>query len=500
VDDTGKPRRAREYLRVSADRSGHMRSTDEQHDDNQRAAVEHGWTLGAPYVEDAAVSASLYSRKPRGDFARLVADLEGARFGATVLVLWEPSRGSRRLSEWARFLELLEDRGVLLHVTSHGRTYDLGNPRDRRSSHEDGVDAEYESGKVSMRVTRAMASNAAGGRPHGRVPYGFVRVYDPQTGQLAKQEPDPVEAPIVREMFQRIAHGESLRQVARDLDARGVRTRSGLVFTSQHIRYLLLRHSYAGLRVHAPGATAVVRNASTVTTQAVWPPLVPLDVWHAVRARLSAPDRRTTRVGRAVNPYSMFTRCDVCSGPLVVVYSRAAEGGEYRCRDRGHVQVSKPDLEAYLDAVIVAYLSDRRQYEQWAARTDHGAELAAVRGDLATARAELDELRDAVGAGTLSVASLARAEPGVLRRVGALELRERELATPPVLAGIISPGRDVKRRWKAAPIAAKREAARLLLSPAILGEVRVTRSPVKGHRVPVEQRVTFLRDDGDRRG
>jgi site-specific DNA recombinase len=68
------------------------------------------------------------------------------------------------------------------------------------------------------------------------------------------------------------------------------------------------------------------------------------------------------------------------------------------------------------------------------------------------------------------------------------------------LAALMSPGRDAKRRWKAAPVAAKREVARILLAPGILGEVRITRAPTPGHRGPVEQRVVFRRPDGDHHG
>jgi hypothetical protein len=65
------------------------------------------------------------------------------------------------------------------------------------------------------------------------------------------------------------------------------------------------------------------------------------------------------------------------------------------------------------------------------------------------------------------------------------------------LAALITPGRDAKRRWKAAPVAAKREVARMLLAPGILGQVRVTRAPTPGHRAPIGQRVIWRRDDGD---
>ncbi|HEV8528264.1 MAG TPA: recombinase family protein, partial [Actinomycetes bacterium] len=74
---------AREYLRVSRDESGRLRSPEEQHGDNERAAEAHGWALGAPYVEDGAVSASRYGRKARPGYAALVDDLEADRVGAS---------------------------------------------------------------------------------------------------------------------------------------------------------------------------------------------------------------------------------------------------------------------------------------------------------------------------------------------------------------------------------------------------------------------------------
>jgi DNA invertase Pin-like site-specific DNA recombinase len=87
-------------------------------------------------------------------------------------VRWEASRGSRRLSEWARFIELCEVADVRIHVTTHGRTYDPANARDRRTLQEDGTDSEYESAKTSARARRSTAAAAAKGQPHGRVPYG----------------------------------------------------------------------------------------------------------------------------------------------------------------------------------------------------------------------------------------------------------------------------------------------------------------------------------------
>src|SRR5260221_11448191 len=124
---------AREYLRVSQDRSGRARSVEEQHNDNLAAAERHGFSLNGEAYSDVSVSASRYSTKVRGGFARLLADLEAGRFGADVLVLWESSRGSRQVSEWAALVERLERAGVKVCVTTHGRIYDFANARDRPS-------------------------------------------------------------------------------------------------------------------------------------------------------------------------------------------------------------------------------------------------------------------------------------------------------------------------------------------------------------------------------
>ncbi|HEY2194672.1 MAG TPA: recombinase family protein, partial [Actinomycetospora sp.] len=228
---------AREYLRVSLDRSGRARSLDEQHGDNAGAAEQQGWRLGEAY-RDNSVSASRYSRKPRDGFAELMADLDTGRFGAGVLVIWESSRGSRRVGEWVDLIDVCAERGVLIYVTTHGRTYDPGNGRDRRSLLEDAVDSEYESSKTSERMKRANAANAADGKPHGRVSYGYRRMYDPRTGRLVGQEPHPDEAPVVRELFERLGAGHSLRGIARDFEERGIRSRSGKPFSAAALRSL----------------------------------------------------------------------------------------------------------------------------------------------------------------------------------------------------------------------------------------------------------------------
>ena len=210
--------------------------------------------------------------------------------------------GSREQAEWATFLNLLRDNDVRLHVTSHRRLYDLNNPRDRRTLDEDGVDSACESAKTSMRISRHTAANAAKGRPHGRVPFGYRRIYDPNTGRLVSQVPKEGEAEIVRELFERLAQRHSLRSLERDFAARGIVNDSGTPFSAQHLRVLATNPTYAGLRVHDTGRRPgrIPSGAATIT-DGQWESLVDRRRFYIVQKFLTAPSRRTnggSRPGR----------------------------------------------------------------------------------------------------------------------------------------------------------------------------------------------------------
>jgi site-specific DNA recombinase len=87
VEQSKRGKSARDYLRVSLDRSGRARSLEEQHADHARVAGEQGWVLGEDSYRDESVSASRFSRKVRGGFDALIADLEADRFGAHILMI-----------------------------------------------------------------------------------------------------------------------------------------------------------------------------------------------------------------------------------------------------------------------------------------------------------------------------------------------------------------------------------------------------------------------------
>jgi DNA invertase Pin-like site-specific DNA recombinase len=479
---------AREYLRVSTDKSGQMRSIEDQHADNVRTAEAEGWALGEPYVENGAVSASRYTRKARPGFEALAADVKRGTFGADVLILWEPSRGSRRLSVWAAFLEALEDRGIRLHITSHGRTYDLSNVRDKRSLHEDGVDSEYESGKLSGRVARAMAANGAAGKPHGRPAYGYRREYMLNAAgkrQLVGQVRDPDTATVVERIFTHLGRAVSLRAIAMALNADAIPAPSGGTWTAQGVRDLALNPAYAGLRLHVAGRrSGHDRTRDGVLVPGQWPAIVPAEKWHAIRATLTDPARRTSRPGRDKHLASMIATCDVCGSALTVRYRRGAP--EYSCRGSGHVRVRQDDLDGLVTRLVLARLAQEDEYPH-ITRKDTTAEVQAARNEVATVTAHHREMIRLMRERKMSPMAFAAAEPGVLEDIAKAEARLRELQTPDALKMLLGdPGQDIKKRWAAATMPARREVVRTLCARLAVG-----RAPSPGHRADITDRVSI---------
>lgn len=469
---------------------GKDRSIAEQLASGQDRAEREGWDLVATYSDK--VSASRYSTKARDDWPRLLTALE--RPDVAVLWLWESSRGDRKLSTWASMLETCRDHKVMIFVETDRRLYDTARARDWRTLAEDGVDSAYESDKTSERTQRAMQANADSGVPHSIAPYGYRHLHDVR-GRFTERVKELTEAAHIEELFQRIRQGHSFREIARDWEERGIRTRTGKPFSPQHLRHLAMNPAYAALRVHLTVEDRQAENGRDrldTATEGDWEPIILREEFYAVREILTDPIRKTTRPGRAVHLLSVSTaaRCGVCDSPLATEH-RPMGGTRvwlYFCQRSGHVRIPEADLDALATDAIIAYLARPDIYTAFAEPQDE-PELEKVRGELAQLRAARADLADAVTKRGKSPAWAMKADDDYERQITGLETRERELAAPPRLAGLIEPGPDVAQRWAAAPVSARREVARIVLSPGHLGVMKVQR----GRGVPAYKRVTWAR-------
>lgn len=438
-----------------------LRSTDEQHEDHEAWAGSEDIILGAPYVEDAAISASRYGRRARSGFADLAADLASGQFAADILALWEPGRGSRQVGEWVSLLDACETRKILIRVHTHGRVYDPARPRDRRTLLEDAVDSEFAAAKISESVRRALAANVRSGLPHGRIPYGYRRDYEVVRGKrvIIGQFPDPVTGPVVRRIFTDISAGRSLRSIAAALNAEGVPTPQGKPWKPTAVRRIAINPVYAGLRSH-----------HGQISQGGWEPIVSVEEFYAVRELMTDPRRRRSRPGRAAHQLSHIAICDVCEGPMQIRLHKPA-GPEYWCHRANHTWVPEADLDEYVSDLLKARLGRPDLYPQLG--TADEAEIQAARDELAAATAHHRSMIALMKARRMSPLAFAEAEPAALEAVDAADRRLRALQLPPAVAAFLgTPHDSIEAAYDDAEISVQRDLIR-----AFFEEIRVGRLP-----------------------
>lgn len=454
--------KGREYLRVSAKGD---RSIPEQREDNGRQAEREGVTLGAPYQDQG--SASRYAQRARDDFDRLVDDLKNDRFNADLLWLWESSRGSRRVGEWVTLIELAEERGVRVFVTTHARAYDPADPRDRRSLLEDAVDSEYESAKTSKRTKRGIEANTAEGRPHGICPFGYAREYEIRRGQLVpvRQYPDPVESPLIVELFTKVRKRVPFAVVERDWAKRGIAGRRGKPMSAETLRHLVTHVCYIGLRA-----------TKGTTVKAAWDRLVSDELFYDVQSIIGDPSRIHGNPGTSRYVLTTVIPCAKCSGPITVTYRK--QDPKYVCK-RGCWSLPKAELDAIFigDAddpgVILSYLSRDDVYDIF--DDDGDGEAAEIRGALAKARADLQETDAAKPESLAEEKRFARRAERLEAEISRLEERLRAFTRPSSLRELFdpSPDIDVYSRWQRHHLMTQRAIAALVLSPTAIGRPRI---------------------------
>jgi site-specific DNA recombinase len=470
------PATLRPYLRISDANGGRSKSTEEQLAELQDDCDANAWSLGGAYA-DKGISASRYGTKIRGDFARLMADLRAGALDGQILGLWETSRGSRQAGEWVSLADALRDRHVLVWVHTNDRLYDPTKPRDRKDLLSDALDAEYESEKIRQRVLRTFSSELDRGTPHGDVAHGYGRIYDPRTRQLIEQRIVPDEAAIVTEVYRRLDAGHAIAAICREFAGRGVVSRirtivrdgepvqvGGIPLSEQVIRDIATNPTYKGMRRGRRGDTKLYPGT--------WEPIVPADLWDRVNARLTDPSRKTHRDAQGKHLLSMFVRCASCAAPMTSS-QRGGESWHLRCHANCGIQVNEALMDELATELMVGYLS-RPDIVQDLTRDDgENPELKKVQTELAAVRKQLVDLAAGLADLSISVGMAAKAEPPLLAAEAKLEQRERDLTIPSRLAQFIGPEDEVRARLGAAPLSARREVARLVFSPGLLGEIRV---------------------------
>jgi site-specific DNA recombinase len=416
-----------------------------------RAWVEReGWQLTRPAFVDNSFSASRYSRKARPQWQALTAELDAGAID--VLVVWEPSRATRDRRVWAALAATCEERGVRLGV--NGRLYDLEDPDDAFQLDLFFALATRESGTTRKRVLRTTRAGAMAGRPHGRLLFGYTRIYREgrQGPELVAQVINEEQALIVRECARRVVAGESLYRIARDLDYCGMKPPYAQAWTSGHVRRMCTNPGYIRKRVHQ----------GKIVGDGLWPAILDEATFYACVSRLADPARNTRKGVGVRHLLSGLASCALCGSPMYVLNNRGTKS--YTCRAKQHVSRREVAVDQVVEAAIVERLK-RPDLVDLLSPQDSREEVDAARAEAAEKRARLEAFYDAAAAGELTPAALARIEARLLPEIASAERRTRPQAASPLVHETAGPA--AAEAWQRLSIEQRREVIDVLCAVRI---------------------------------
>lgn len=461
--------RAFVYQRASVDPLKKATSTDAQYSENVRVCEFNEWDIVGNFTDDG-LSASRHAKKARKDWDAMA---EAIRRGeADVIVAWADSRAYRDLEAYLKLRKLCEECGVLLCY--NGTVYDLTNSTDRFVTGLNALIGERQADDIRDGVLRTTRANAVLGRPHGRIPYGYRRTYDPKTGDLIAQVVYEPEAAIVREMAKRISDGETGYKIAKDFNLRGFETPTGSgPWTAEMVKGILLKPTYVGKRQHQ----------GRVIGKAEWDAILEEAVYSKCERILNAPARKTTRDNAIRWLLSGIVVCE-CGG--VIRMRRNRHAPSYTCVTKFCTSIRIDKFDAIVQAELLGHV-EKPEFVKALVPADTEDVAAAALAEAAEMERELVDARERAQKRLLSVASLSALEQTFQPLIDAARERARSADVPPILSRLAGAG--AREVWAALDLPERRDAIRAVMT------VQLNKAHAHGARYITEDRYTieFLR-------
>jgi len=367
-------RNAAIYARISLDTDGAGLGVARQIEDCVSKAQALGWAVQDTYA-DNDVSAT--KRKARPEYERMLADLESGRVDS--VVVYDLDRLTRKPAELEAFIELADRLGVTLANVSGD--VDLTTSSGRMTARIKGAVARQEAERLGERVKRQKEQRLAAGKPPGSRWRTFG--YTHRTWRVV-----PSEAAIVRDVFERVAAGESLNSITNDLRDRRIKRVSGEEWSYQATLRMVRSPIYAGLLSYK-GERAGVADIQPIITE---------ELFEAADARR---EKRPGRTNVRRHLLSGIATCSKCHTPMTVTGRREGSSAAYVCNRRaggcGNLSISRERL----DEVVENAISTDLLFESLAGDSEPETEDDGLGDQIAALDERIVKTQVALTAGTL---------------------------------------------------------------------------------------------------
>jgi len=291
--------------------------------------AQRGWEIHDIYIDDGFTGTNFQ----RPNFQRMIEDAREKRIN-TILVK-DLSRFGRNHVGVGMYEEQFREWGIRLVSTDN--IIDTGERETDPMFAVNNVFNEFYAQQTSKKMREVMAINARNGKfIGGNAPYGYAK--DPADPHHLIPDGD---APIVLEIFERIARGDNTRMIADDFNKRGItspsvrynhlygvhvqRVTERPYWSSNTVSNILVNEKYIGHMVQGKRKKVsfkstkrrVARPEELIVVENTHEAIVPIDLWNEVQ-RIRARGPRV-RVGSKYGAGLLagFVVCADCGSSMI---------------------------------------------------------------------------------------------------------------------------------------------------------------------------------------
>ena len=303
------------YVRVSDERQDEY-SPASQLKKIRESAAREGYLIPDEYVfYDDGISGR--SVKKREDFNRMIATAKEKSHPFDRIYVWKFSRFARNQEEAIVYKSLLAKHKV--SVVSVSETLPEGHFGSLVERIIEWMD-EFYSLNLSVEVVRGMTEKASRGEPTCPPPFGY---YMKDGKWYPDEESGAVD--VIREIFQRYADGEGMRQIVTSFHDRGIKTKNGAIIDSRRIDYILHNPAYIGYIRWSPDGTKSVSkrqydNENIMTVKGHHEPIISMELWETVQKRIEQVKASYPKYAKKEQTVSYMlkgiVKCSSCGGTI----------------------------------------------------------------------------------------------------------------------------------------------------------------------------------------
>ncbi len=328
------PRRCAIYARCSAQKQADRDlSIPAQLDAARDRAAAEGWEVVVEYIDEAESARTA----DRPAFQRMIADARHKPRPFDVIVIWKFSRFARNREDSIVNKGKLRKLGV--------RLLSLNEPVEESPAGQlmeamfEAMDEHY-SASLAVDTRRGMRKAASMGFHVGGVTPTGYRIEKTGSGRAPKSvlAPDPEYASVVQRMAKECLDGQGARAIATGLNADGLRTGRGKLWTAQAVLTILRNEVYAGVRVWGKAGKNNCSKADDEPVRVVdaHPALIEPEDFAKIQATIAA------RAPRRVHPRTLGSNyllsgmvvCGACGAKYIGHSAKSGQAHYYTCQTK----------------------------------------------------------------------------------------------------------------------------------------------------------------------